>query len=172
VGQVRGRLVAARFFTGVAVASTVLAGAVVLVLAVNAVTHPTVRIVSGSMVPAIPIGTIVVFRDIPATMLHVGQVLGFRAPHPFPSVVVVHEVVRLARRGSFWLVRTEGIANHHPDPWTLMIPMNRNVQVRLFQITPLQQLLIGAIEVVAIVSALTGALMARRQRHAGRLVEA
>lgn len=171
MGKARGRLTAATLFTSVAVVSTVLAGVVVLALALLVVTHPTVRIVSGSMVPAIPIGTIVVFHDIPATMLRARQVLGFRAPHPFPTVVVVHEVVHLARRGSFWLVRTEGIANHHPDPWTLRIPMNRTVQVRLFQVTPLQQLLIGAVEVIAIASALVGAWAARRQRRAGSLVE-
>ncbi|MGH7722209.1 MAG: signal peptidase I [Candidatus Dormibacteria bacterium] len=78
--------------------------------------HHFEQVITGSMVPAIPVGSLVVTQQVAAGSLQVGNVLVFtRATNP--SEVIVHRIVQVstASDGSI-LVQTKGDANRAPDP--------------------------------------------------------
>jgi signal peptidase I len=75
---------------------------------------------TGSMTPHAPQGSVVVVHPMPASRLHTGQVIVFRAPvagHP----LVVHRVYELTAEPGGPVVRTKGDANAGPDPWRFRI---------------------------------------------------
>jgi signal peptidase len=74
-------------------------------------------VVTGSMQPQIPIGSLVVTDRVTASDLRVGDIIAF--PEPCMSgKVIVHRVVSLSASGSGVIqVRTKGDANPYPDNW-------------------------------------------------------
>ncbi|MGH7722259.1 MAG: signal peptidase I, partial [Candidatus Dormibacteria bacterium] len=87
------------------------------VLVAGAVTrHHFEQVITGSMLPAIPVGSLVVTQQVEASSLQAGNILVFtRATNP--SEVIVHRIVRVSTGsdGSI-LVQTKGDANRAPDP--------------------------------------------------------
>ena len=69
-------------------------------------------VMSGSMEPAIPVGSIVVVRKVNAEDVKVGDVISFRTGESR----VIHRVIEKVENGSFYF-RTKGDANEDPDPW-------------------------------------------------------
>jgi signal peptidase I len=81
--------------------------------------HHLEQVVTGSMVPVIPVGSMVLTEQVGVSSLHVGDILVFAKPSN-KSEVIVHRIVQLAvgRDGAVQL-RTKGDANSAVDPWIL-----------------------------------------------------
>jgi signal peptidase I len=110
----------------VAVALLALSAVAALVVAIGAQVatgHWKMQsIESNSMRPLFARGTVVILASEPASSLRVGQVVAYVPPHPYPQVIVVHQV-RSVVRGGGGVVRftTKGQANPVADPWTAVV---------------------------------------------------
>lgn len=71
-------------------------------------------VMSGSMEPTIPVGSIVIIKKVNPEDVKVGDVIAFRTGESR----VIHRVIEKVESGSFYL-RTKGDANEDPDPWIL-----------------------------------------------------
>lgn len=78
--------------------------------------YRTLTVLSGSMAPAIPPGSVVVVTPQPLQQLRVGQVLTYQSPVD-DQRVVTHRVTEMLESGAQPVVRTRGDANAVPDPW-------------------------------------------------------
>lgn len=82
--------------------------------------YRTVTVLTGSMRPTMPPGSLVVLVPIEPARLKVGDVVTFEAPiagHP----VVTHRIVEIAEPGDHPVIRTKGDANEGADPWLARI---------------------------------------------------
>ena len=77
-------------------------------------------ILTGSMVPSLPVGSVAISQREPLSTLKVGQIALLHPPID-PSVTYVHKVVWLKRTKSDTEIRTRGIANPTIDPWTVRV---------------------------------------------------
>lgn len=93
---------------------------VVLVPRIGGATPYT--ILTGSMRPGLPPGTLVVAKPVPVEDLGVGDVITYQLSSGDPTVVT-HRIVATAQRGDGTiLVQTEGDANDVPDdPWVMPV---------------------------------------------------
>jgi signal peptidase I len=83
--------------------------------------HYQVRpVLSGSMVPRLPVGGVVVTERVPISNLRVGDVVVFHRPDR-PAELVVHRIVTLTPGPTGPIVRTKGDANGTPDPWQVTL---------------------------------------------------
>jgi signal peptidase I len=84
--------------------------------------HHFEQVITGSMVPVIPVGSMVVTEQVGVTTLHVGDILVFPKP-THTSEVIVHRIVHLttASNGAIQ-VQTKGDANTAQDPWVIQQP--------------------------------------------------
>lgn len=75
-------------------------------------------VMSGSMEPAIPVGSIVVVKRVDADDVEVGDIIAFQMGESKTLHRVVDKVfdVGFFEGGSFYF-RTKGDANEDPDPW-------------------------------------------------------
>ena len=77
--------------------------------------HHLEEVVTGSMQPTIPIGSLVVTEQLPAGQLQVGDVLVFPDPND-TKLTIVHRIVWLSHdQSGDVLVRTKGDYNAEPD---------------------------------------------------------
>ena len=83
--------------------------------------YDPVVVYSGSMRPALPIGSLVALRSEPASRLRVGDVISFRDPYD-RARLVTHRVVGIAARPQGRVYRTKGDANPVADPWRITLP--------------------------------------------------
>jgi signal peptidase len=119
-----GRLVVSRYLL------TPLLALVLLCLAVLVTPLPEyfgwqlLPVLSGSMEPAIPVGSIVAVHPVPARALHVGDVITF-ADRGNPDVLVTHRVVSLEERAGQQVAVTKGDANNTTDSWN--VPIDQTV---------------------------------------------
>jgi signal peptidase len=99
---------------------TVLSAASV-VLAALVVMHGMhfLRVLSPSMAPQMPVGSVAVTSRVPVEELRVGQVAVFHTPTE--GVPYIHRIVSMQRTSEGLLIRTKGDANTTEDPWTLHI---------------------------------------------------
>jgi signal peptidase len=90
-------------------------GAVAVVVVIPRVTHgQAMTVLSGSMTPGIPVGSIVVVRPIDPADLHVGDVATYQAV-PGKPVYVTHRVVGIDRVGARTTYTFKGDANRGAD---------------------------------------------------------
>jgi signal peptidase I len=83
--------------------------------------HYQVRpVLSGSMVPRLPVGGVVVTERVPIASLRVGDVVVFHRPDR-PAELVVHRIVALTPGAAGPVVRTKGDANGMPDLWQVSL---------------------------------------------------
>jgi signal peptidase len=73
-------------------------------------------ILSGSMAPRIPTGSLVLATPEPASEVRVGDVIIFRAPVGGHRLIA-HRVVAVLEHGPRPVVQTKGDANSARDPW-------------------------------------------------------
>jgi signal peptidase I len=107
----RGAPLAARVVVDVAaVVGALCAIAVVVALAVGV--RPIV-LRSGSMDPAMPVGSLVLTVPVTAEQLEPGDVI--TVPDPQEDRLVTHRVVHVEQEGGRWLVTLKGDANDTPD---------------------------------------------------------
>ncbi len=77
-------------------------------------------VLTGSMVPALPVGSLAISQREPLADLRVGQIALLHPPGA-PKITYVHKVVWLARSSGVTEIRTRGIANPIDDPWTVRV---------------------------------------------------
>lgn len=84
-----------------------------------------VTVLSGSMGPGMPVGSMAVLRPADPGAVEVGDVITFPAPLMSPGVAgrptVTHRVVEVVAGSAHPSVRTQGDANEAADPWTLTL---------------------------------------------------
>jgi signal peptidase I len=81
--------------------------------------HHLEEVVTGSMQPTIPIGSMVVTEQLPASQLRAGNILVFPDPNDL-KLTIVHRIIWLGHdQSGDVLVRTKGDYNALPDQWTL-----------------------------------------------------
>jgi len=76
-------------------------------------------ILSGSMGPAAPVGSVVLGRDVDARLVRVGDILLLPRPGATP---VLHRVTEVGRTEGRVVVRTRGDANEFADPEPTVLP--------------------------------------------------
>jgi signal peptidase I len=117
LAEVRSRREATRTGLGVTVAVVAL-----LLLAPPLVESPSApvrfeAIATGSMVPTLPIGTLVVITPVAsASAVHVGDIVAYNAPYLSTVGPVVHRVVAIHENGSTLEFTFKGDHNQRPDP--------------------------------------------------------
>ena len=79
------------------------------------------RVLTGSMDPTIPPGSVVVSRPVQPDSVGRGDVVVFLPPPPFGTggTPVVHRIVAVEHKDGDVLLRTKGDANEAEDPWTI-----------------------------------------------------
>lgn len=82
--------------------------------------YRTVTVLTGSMAPDMPAGSMAVVRPVPPAALKVGDVVTYQAPIP-GQPVVTHRIVEIDSSGSQPVIRTRGDANAAPDPWAARV---------------------------------------------------
>ena len=101
------------------------AASVVLLATIAWLTVPRVAgwepqvVLSGSMEPALPVGSVAFLDPRDAAQVRVGDILTFRHPD-YPGRLVSHRVVSIetGERGEL-SIRTKGDANDSADPWVV-----------------------------------------------------
>ncbi|MFN2581658.1 MAG: signal peptidase I [Candidatus Dormibacteria bacterium] len=78
--------------------------------------HHFETVITGSMQPQIPIGSLVMTQRVPASQLQVGDIIVFPAPCE-AGKIVVHRVVQATVDGGQVLIQTKGDANAARDVW-------------------------------------------------------
>lgn len=101
-------------------AATVCVGVVGLAVAVLSGRLELLPVLSGSMAPTMPTGSLAVAVVAPIARLRVGTVAVFHPPGQ-RKIIYLHRVIWLAHHAGRVLVRTKGDANPVADPWTLVL---------------------------------------------------
>jgi signal peptidase len=73
-------------------------------------------VLSGSMSPTMPKGSVVFSTPEPASSIAPGQIITFKVPVG-DHWVATHRVIEVVSAGPAPVVRTQGDANDAPDPW-------------------------------------------------------
>lgn len=82
-------------------------------------------VLSGSMVPELPVGSVVLVRDVDSNDVSTGDVVTFRTPSEGSgtrATYTTHRVVAVHRDGSGLWFETKGDANATPDGWSVPAP--------------------------------------------------
>lgn len=82
--------------------------------------YRTLTVLSGSMSPRIPVGSVVVVTPEQPNRLRVGQIITYAIPVE-DHRVVSHRVVRIIEGGASPTFQTKGDANDAPDQWTAQL---------------------------------------------------
>lgn len=77
-------------------------------------------VLTNSMSPSIPAGSVIASFPKPAAEIEVGDILTFRTPGDRPRVVT-HRVIEVVESGARPVVRTQGDAMSEPDPWIIRL---------------------------------------------------
>ncbi|MGH9293173.1 MAG: signal peptidase I [Acidimicrobiales bacterium] len=103
---------------GSIVVAVLLAGVVLVGVAVSSGSWQIQPILSGSMQPGFPVGGVVVTQRVPVSSLQVRDVVLFHPPGEH-DVTYVHRIISLEHTSHGVIVRTQGDDNASPDPWSL-----------------------------------------------------
>lgn len=79
--------------------------------------YQVATVLSASMRPTIPEGSMVLITPMAARGVRVGDVVTYQIPVE-DRRVVTHRVVEILESGDHPVIRTQGDANNAPDPWT------------------------------------------------------
>jgi signal peptidase I len=90
-------------------------------LAMIALGYKPVAVYSGSMVPALQVGSLAVDRTVPSASVRVGDAITFADPY-VRGRLVTHRVIRIFHTKQGLAYRTKGDANRDRDPWTVRLP--------------------------------------------------
>ena|SRR5438477_3120139 len=82
--------------------------------------RPTV-VYSGSMVPHLPVGSVVMEKPVDAASVKVGDIVTFKDPF-VSGRLVTHRIIRIFHTSHGLAYRTKGDANPARDPWTIALP--------------------------------------------------
>jgi signal peptidase I len=107
--------------TAACLLSGLAAVAVFAYLALIGLGYKPVVVYSGSMVPALRVGSLTVDRSVSSRDVRVGDVITFADPYVHGRLVT-HRIVRIFHTKHGLAYRTKGDANDHRDPWTVRLP--------------------------------------------------
>ena len=82
--------------------------------------YRTLTVLTGSMQPGIPVGSVVVVTPEPPSQLRVGQIVTYRIPVE-DHRVITHRVVKVLEGGDRPIFQTQGDANNAPDYWLAQV---------------------------------------------------
>lgn len=91
--------------------------------------YQVLTVLSGSMRPTAPPGSMVVVVPVPLEQVRVGDVITFQPPGE-DHRVVTHRVIEVLNPGPRPSVRTRGDANATADPWTATLSGDRVYTMR------------------------------------------
>ncbi len=93
--------------------------------------YRTMTMLTGSMVPVIDPGDVVVDTEVPVHRLNVGDIITYRIPVD-DHRIVSHRImsIRTQPDGSV-VIQTKGDANPGPDPWQSVVTAGKVYQVRM-----------------------------------------
>lgn len=77
-------------------------------------------VLSGSMAPAMPTGSLAIVEPVARRDLRRGDIIVYSAPIP-DHRVVAHRVAELERHDAATLIHTKGDANRTADPWNVSL---------------------------------------------------
>jgi len=77
-----------------------------------------IGLVSNSMAPTCPIGSLLLLHRVPANAYQVGDIVTFRSPTSSLDTIT-HRIVSVRQDQSLLLVVTKGDANSNGDPWSI-----------------------------------------------------
>ena len=103
--------------------------------------YRTVTVLTGSMNPSIPAGSVVVVTPQSPRDIRIGQVITYQIPAE-DHRIVSHRVVKVTDPGDHPVIQTKGDANNGPDPWLARISDRTVWRVR-FTIPMLGRAIIG-----------------------------
>jgi signal peptidase len=77
----------------------------------------TLTVLSGSMVPALPVGSVVVDRPVAASALHLGDIVTYSTTDPVSNVpiLITHRIVGVRETATGPVFTIKGDANNTPD---------------------------------------------------------
>jgi len=106
----------------VALVAAVVSIGLLLLVGVGARTgrFQVLTVLTGSMTPVAPRGSMAVVEPKPRASLAVGDVLAYAIPVE-DHHVVTHRVIEVHHQGSATVIRTKGDANDAPDPWVAVL---------------------------------------------------
>lgn len=91
------------------------AGAIAVVVVLPRLTGgQSLTVLSGSMTPGIPVGSVVMVRPVDTSTLRVGDVATYQA-EPNKPVYITHRILRIDTSGAQTLYTFKGDANRGPD---------------------------------------------------------
>jgi len=93
--------------------------------------YPVLVVVSGSMVPTLERGDLIVVRGVDPREITVGTIIVFHSPRDYETLIV-HRVYGLEQKGDEIYFRSKGDYNPRPDDW--IIPANQVVGVYVARI--------------------------------------
>ena len=93
----------------------VIVGCLAIIVAWRAFDVTPMAIVSGSMVPTIPVNGLIFVEHVPTAQIKTGDIITFNPPGPTPRVS--HRVIKKERIGGEWYFTTKGDANPSADDW-------------------------------------------------------
>jgi signal peptidase len=103
---------------------TIVIGCVALLLAVGIAPrtgrYRTLTVLSASMSPGIPAGSVVVVTPERPDRLRVGQIITYQIPVD-DRRVITHRVSRIIEGGDHPVFQTQGDANDAPDAWSAQV---------------------------------------------------
>lgn len=94
------------------------------------------RVLSPSMAPGMPVGSVAVTAHVPTDSLKVGQVAILRTPGE--NALYIHRIISMQVSPQGLVIQTKGDANPSPDPWTVTLP-SEQVDVLVF-VLPTQRI--------------------------------
>lgn len=92
--------------------------------------YRTLTVLSDSMAPAMPAGSLAIVTPQPASSIRVGQIVTYQIPVE-DRRVVSHRVVEVLEEGPRPVFRTKGDGNEAPDPWTARVAQDTVWRVRV-----------------------------------------
>ena len=126
VRVVRSALAGPHRWLHVVLSALMIFSTVVVVLAVFLMRTDTIRVsrvLTGSMKPLLPVGTVVVTRPVPSSQVTVGDVIMFMPPKEWAgpdAKPVIHRVAEITHtEDGATGIKTKGDNNTAVDPWTL-----------------------------------------------------
>ena len=104
-----------------AIAFSLVTAVLILMLTVGPRTgmYGTYAVLTQSMEPGIPQGSVVVVRPVAPSQLHVGDVITFSSSGP-PYETLTHRIASVERDGETFAFQTKGDANLLADPWKVV----------------------------------------------------
>ncbi|MCJ7509916.1 MAG: signal peptidase I [Dehalococcoidia bacterium] len=118
VGVWPRRLLNAGGYIALALALALLAS-LLTVAATNMLGYNSYVIYSGSMQPAVKVGSLLVSRPVDVNDLRVGDVITYRSPGN--HTMLTHRIVDMRQEDGEWVFQTKGDANPGPDPQEVIL---------------------------------------------------